>query len=93
MKKTDEKEKRGGRQAGHTFLNIISILVDEFHHWFLLSPFRVRIFEIFICLFNFKKDKCVIYTWTYVLLINTTGKAVTDNSKYINGIELHVLVS
>lgn len=53
----------------------------------------IRIFEIFICLFNFKKDKCVIYTWTYVLLINTTGKAVTDDSKYINGIDLQVLVS
>ena len=47
-KKTEDKEKRGGRQAGHTFLNIISSLVDEFHHWFLLSPFRVRIFETFI---------------------------------------------
>ena len=47
-KKKEEKEKRGERQAGHTFLNITSILVDEFHHWFLLSPFRVRIFETFI---------------------------------------------
>ena len=46
-KENEEKEKRGGRQVGHTFLNIISILVDEFHHWFLISPFRVRIFETF----------------------------------------------
>lgn len=28
-----------------------------------------------------------------MLLINTTGKAVTDDSKYINGIDLQVLVS
>ena len=46
-KENEEKEKRGGRQVGHIFLNIISILVDEFHHWFLISPFRVRIFEMF----------------------------------------------
>ena len=41
---------------------------------------------------NFKKEKCVIYMRTYVLLINTIGKAVTYNSKYIDEIKLHVLV-
>lgn len=40
--KNERKTKEGGRQTGHTFLYIICILVGGFHHWFLLSPFRVR---------------------------------------------------